>query len=144
MLDIVEPMDMVQMSYRVSQIEQKYNRSLSGLIIVDTYQTNDDIIPVSEWKKQKTLKKKLMAASQNDTELMSMQDRDALFHMNTHQKFDIYNMHSTYQHVFQGPYRLIQVCDLYFLMFLYFFKFESLSSQDLTFFKSIYLLIGLT
>jgi hypothetical protein len=110
-LNIADPMDMVQMSYRVSQIEQKYSRSLYGIVIVDTYQTGDVSVSSSQWTKQKKLQKKLqLSNSGNESSVITPQEKEQLFHMNTRDYFDLHEMHTKYQNVFQGPYRLLQVC----------------------------------
>jgi hypothetical protein len=114
-LDIADPMDMVQMTYRVAQIEQKYNRSLYGLLLVETYQAGGVTVPASQWVKQNKLRKKLAVTNQDtdrDTDsnvTITLQEREELFHMNTNKQFDIHHSHAAYQHLFQGPYRLIQV-----------------------------------
>ena len=114
MLNIADPMDMVQMSYRVSQIEQKYSRSLYGIVIVDTYQTGDVSVSSSQWTKQKKLQKKLqLSNSGNESSVITLQEKEQLFHMNTRDYFDLHEMHTKYQNVFQGPYRLLQVCFAY-------------------------------
>ena len=105
------------MSYRVTQITQKYSRALYGLVIVDTFEANEvTVMPSNVWRKQKELRRKLHAGRNNNHQnennenmTLSQREKEQLFGMNTNDFFDLHEMHSKYQHVFQGPYRLLQV-----------------------------------
>jgi hypothetical protein len=133
-LDTTDPMDMLQMSRRVAQIEQKYHRSLHGLVIVDTYQSREVAMTATQRMKQKKLRRKLACTpehteeggqdaassaaagagggagggSGNCSKGLSGPDREELFHLNTHQRFGLQELHVAYQHLLQGPFRLLQ------------------------------------
>jgi len=111
-LNIADPMDAVQMSYRVNQISQKYGRSLHGVVIVDTFETGDESVPHEDTKRQSKLRKRLGQGSEGEGNNSSFaaHEREQLFHLNTRHTFDPLRVHSRYQHAFQGPFRLLQVC----------------------------------
>ena len=107
MLNIDDPLDIAQMRYRVTQIEEKYGRVLYGLIVVDAYKSHhDESIPKSQWMKQKKLRRKLYG---EDNKTISLREKEELFHLNTNNQFDIQHIHDSYRNVFEGPLRLVQV-----------------------------------